>query len=212
MVPFWLGSSSHEFPPVHLADSDGLLAIGGDLHPDRVMQAYRHGIFPWYSQGQPILWWSPDPRMVLFTNELHVSRSMQKVLQKGQYTFRFNTAFEVVIRYCAAVLREGQNGTWITPAMISTYLELHRRGLAQSAECWQDNALVGGVYGIRLPGVFCGESMFSLRPNASKFAFIHLVQHIQMEGIGIIDAQVYTPHLESLGARLIPRSEFMQWL
>lgn len=211
MAPFWLGSS-HEFPPIQLANTDGLLAIGGDLHPDRVMQAYRNGIFPWYSQGQPLLWWSPDPRMVLFPNELQVSRSMQKVLQKGDYTFRFNTAFEAVIRHCATVDRKGQEGTWITPAMISTYLALHHRGLAHSAECWQDDALVGGLYGIRLPAVFCGESMFSLRPNASKFAFIHLVRQIQVEGVNLIDAQVHTPHLESLGARLIPRSEFLRWL
>ena len=211
MGPYWLGPS-HEFPPVQLAATDGLLAIGGDLHPDRVMQAYRHGIFPWYSEGQPLLWWSPDPRMVLFPVELHVSRSMQKVLQKGNYSYRFNTAFESVIRHCAAVKREGQTGTWITNEMIGTYSELHRRGLAQSAECWLGDALVGGVYGIRLARMFCGESMFSLQPNASKFAFIHLVRQLQGEGVELIDAQVHTPHLESLGARLVPRNEFLRWL
>lgn len=211
MGPFWLGPT-HEFPPVNLADPDGLLAIGGDLHPERVLHAYRHGIFPWFSDGQPILWWSPDPRMVLFSGELHVSRSMQKVLDKGPYTYRFNTAFEPVIRHCAEVPREGQDGTWITPQMINTYSDLHRRGFAQSAECWLGDELVGGLYGIRLPRMFCGESMFSLRPNASKFAFIHLVRQLQSEGVELIDAQVHTPHLESLGARLIPRSEFLGWL
>ncbi|SDK88080.1 leucyl/phenylalanyl-tRNA--protein transferase [Salinimicrobium catena] len=203
-----------DFPPVEKANSIGLLAFGGDLSPERLLSAYTHGIFPWYDSSQPILWWSPDPRMVLFPEKLKVSKSMKQVLKKGIFEVTFDQDFEQVIQNCAVAPREGQMGTWITPQMQEAYVELHRLGFAKSVEVWQENELVGGLYGIYLKDikVFCGESMFAKKSNASKFGFIKLVQKLQQEGVKLIDCQVYTDHLASLGAEEIPRSEFLEYL
>lgn len=200
------------FPPLSEADEEGLLLIGGRVTPERVLQAYKKGIFPWYSDDEIPLWWSPDPRFVLFPENLHISRSMQKVLHKGPFTFRTNTAFMQVIAACATVTRNGESGTWITPEMEAAFVALHRQGFAHSGEAWLGNDLAGGIYGIRLGSVFFGESMFSRQSNASKFAFIHLVQQLQKSGVQLVDCQVYSPHVESLGAHHIPRSEFVQLL
>lgn len=200
------------FPPVEEALPDGLLAVGGDLGTDRLLLAYRSGIFPWFSDDEPPLWWSPDPRFVLFPGELKVSKSMKKVLADGWFEFRVNTAFETVIRNCSTVSRKDQDGTWITDAILEAYTELHRMGYAWSAEAWQGGELVGGLYGIRMGDCFFGESMFSKVSNASKFAFINWVKTLEQEGVAIIDCQVHTSHLESLGARMIPRSAFMKLL
>jgi leucyl/phenylalanyl-tRNA--protein transferase len=199
------------FPPLHQADEEGLLVIGGAVTPERVLEAYTKGIFPWYSDDIP-LWWSPDPRFVLFPEDLHISRSMGKVLQKGHFSFRTNTAFQEVISACATVPRDGQDVTWIRPEMEEVYNELHQRGVAHSAEAWLGEQLVGGMYGIRIGNVFFGESMFSRVTNASKFAFIRYVQQLTTEGVALMDCQVYTPHVESLGARLIPRKVFADLL
>lgn len=201
-APLW-------FPPVEMAQEDGLLAYGGDLSVERLLLAYRSGIFPWFNEDEPPLWWSPDPRMVLFPEELVVSKSMRSVLRKEVFEFKVDTAFEEVIRACAATPRPGQDGTWITDDIIHAYTELHRLGYAHSAEAWQDGMLVGGLYGIRLGHAFFGESMFSHVPNASKAAFIQYVQLLAADGVEIIDCQVYTAHLESLGARGIGREEFL---
>lgn len=198
-----------QFPPLYKADEEGLLLIGGSVTPERVLEAYTKGIFPWYSKDDVPLWWSPDPRFVLFPEELHISRSMRKLLAKNSFEFRINTAFEQVITACATVPRNGQNGTWITPEMQEVYTELYRRGYACTAEAWHKGELAGGVYGILLGKVFFGESMFSRKTNASKFAFIKWVQHLQQEGMQLVDCQVYTPHVESLGARLISRDDFV---
>lgn len=190
------------------------MAFGGDLSSKRLIAAYNHGIFPWYDSSQPILWWSPDPRMVLFPEKLRISKSMKQVLKKGIFEVTFNKDFKKVIENCATAPREGQAGTWITPKMQQAFKELHRLGLAQSVEVWQENELVGGLYGIYLQEkkVFCGESMFAKKSNASKFGFIKLVQRLQKEGVKMIDCQVYTDHLASLGAEEIPRSEFLKYL
>lgn len=185
------------------------MLIGGSVTPERVLEAYPKGIFPWYSDDEVPLWWSPDPRFVLFPGELHVSRSMQKLLRQNRFEFRVDTAFDEVIQHCAGVPRAGQDGTWITGEMKDVYSTLHRKGFAHSAEAWLDNKLVGGMYGIRIGRVFFGESMFSLEPNASKFAFIRFVRQLQSEGVELVDCQVYTPHVESLGARLISRDNFV---
>ena len=204
--------SQFYFPPLSKADEEGLLLIGGRVTPERVLEGYVKGIFPWYNQDEVPMWWSPDPRFVLLPEELHISRSMQKFLRKNPFDFRVNTAFEQVIAACATVPREGQDGTWITPEMKAVYTELFRRGVAHSAEAWLDDQLVGGLYGIRIGKVFFGESMFSKASNASKFAFIRLVQQLQATGVELVDCQVYTPHVESLGARLIPRVYFVHLL
>jgi len=202
------------FPHPNQANADGLLAMGGDLNPNRIMQAYQNGIFPWYNEGEPILWWSPDPRMVLFPNHLKISKSMKKLFKKESFTITINQNFEDVIQNCASVPRHGQNGTWITKEMKSAYLELHRMGYAQSVEVWEDNQLVGGLYGIYLEKqkVFCGESMFSKVSNASKYAFIWWVQHLQQKGVKLIDCQIYNDHLASLGAEEINRVDFLNYL
>ncbi|MBL7766465.1 MAG: leucyl/phenylalanyl-tRNA--protein transferase [Chitinophagaceae bacterium] len=200
------------FPPVQDADEEGLLAIGGDLSCERLELAYRSGIFPWYSDEDPILWWSPDPRFVLHPNELKISKSMQQILRRNEFRFTMNMAFESVIHACKTNDRAHQQGTWIVDEMEVAYIQLHRKGLAHSAECWMGDELVGGLYGIRLEKVFCGESMFSLKSNASKFAFIHYVQHLEQEGIQLIDCQVYTDHLASLGASMMRRNEFLKYL
>jgi leucyl/phenylalanyl-tRNA--protein transferase len=198
------------FPHVSEASSDGLLAIGGDLSVERLIYAYQLGIFPWYEDGGPILWWSPDPRFVLFPEELKVSKSMRSVLKKKSFMVTRNKAFKEVVMHCSGVKRREQQGTWITPEMVEAYIELNKGGYAESYEVWRDDQLVGGLYGVNLGnGVFCGESMFSLQSNASKVAFISLAQSREFQ---LIDCQLYTKHLESLGARNIPRLEFLKYL
>ena len=200
---------SPQFPPVSQAEPDGLLAIGGDLSPQRLLAAYKQGIFPWY-EDEPILWWSPDPRFVLFPAELKISRSMRPVLNGNRFRFSINEAFSQVMKHCRQVKRTGQRGSWINEEMIRSYTQLHEMGYAFSAEAWEGDQLAGGLYGLRIGKVFCGESMFSHTSNASKFAFINWVKFLQKEGVQLIDCQVYTEHLESLGARMIPRSAFLQ--
>ncbi|WP_281636410.1 leucyl/phenylalanyl-tRNA--protein transferase [Flavobacterium marginilacus] len=197
------------FPPVSHADSDGILAIGGDLSSERLKLAYNSGIFPWFNEGEPIIWWSPNPRMVLFLDELVVSKSMRSILNRNIFTVTFNQNFREVISNCRQVKREGQAGTWITNEMIEAYCRLNELGIAKSVEVWQDNQLVGGLYGIDLGGVFCGESMFSLVSNASKAAFITLVNQLKKDNYRLLDCQVYNEHLETLGCREIDREDFM---
>ena len=185
--------------------------MGGDLRPERLLNAYRHGIFPWY-ENNPILWWCPDPRFVLFPDEIRISKSMNTEFRKNRFRFSINEAFSAVIQNCQLTKREGQNSTWITPEVLKAYNSVHSLGYAHSAEAWLGDKLVGGLYGIRLGNVFFGESMFSHESNASKFAFISYVQQLKTEGVQLIDCQVYTAHLESLGARMISRKEFIQLL
>ncbi|MCL6267530.1 leucyl/phenylalanyl-tRNA--protein transferase [Flagellimonas myxillae] len=201
-----------EFPPVELANDDGLLAVGGDLSPERLLLAYKNGVFPWFNEDALILWWSPDPRMVLFPKEIKISKSMRKILRENTFSLTQNTCFDQVLDHCAKVERKGQDGTWITPEMNKAYKELFHRGLAKSFEVWEEGQLVGGLYGVDLGHVFCGESMFSLKPNASKFAFIKLARLCLEQNYRLIDCQVYTEHLASLGATPIPRSRFIQIL
>jgi len=199
------------FPPVHLAEPDGLLAMGGDLSTERLLLAYRSGIFPWY-EGTTILWWCPDPRFVLFPNELRISKTTKRLIQQQHFSFTINTAFAEVIRHCRDIKREGQEGTWITTEVLEAYTRLHEMGYAHSAEVWQDGKLVGGLYGIRLGKIFFGESMFSKISNASRYAFTLYVQQLQQEGVELIDCQVYTAYLESMGARMISREDFINRL
>jgi len=199
------------FPPVHLSEPDGLLAIGGDLSVERLLLAYRLGIFPWY-EGDHILWWCPDPRFVLFPDELKVSKSMKALLKKNEFDFSISKAFDQVIRHCKETARPGQVGTWITDEVEKAYTRMHTVGYAVSAEVWKSNNLVGGLYGIKLGKVFFGESMFSKINNASKYAFIKFVEVLKKDGVEMIDCQVYTNHLESLGARMISRKEFISKL
>jgi len=203
-----------DFPDPNLADEQGLLAVGGDLTPDRLLRAYHSGIFPWYSAGQPLLWWSPDPRMVLFPEKLQVSKSMKTLLRKNVFTVTYNKCFDQVIKNCAEVPRSGQDGTWITPEMIKAYNTLHDLGFARSVEVWEGEKLVGGLYGVflREKQVFCGESMFTKVSNASKFGFIALVHKLKNKGVKLIDCQVYSRHLESLGAEEISRRQFLKFL
>ncbi|MFT3823632.1 MAG: leucyl/phenylalanyl-tRNA--protein transferase [Chitinophagaceae bacterium] len=197
------------FPHVHLAEPDGLLAIGGDLSPERLLLAYQHGIFPWY-EGEHILWWCPDPRFVLFPPKLKISKSMTQLLRRKAFRFTINKAFAEVISNCKSISRPGQDGTWITPEVKEAYIRMHQLGYAHSAEAWLDDELVGGLYGMRLGKVFYGESMFSKVSNASKYAFISYVQQLKRENVELIDCQVYTDHLSSLGAEMIPRKEFIK--
>tara|TARA_R110002074_G_scaffold696_5_gene3945 strand:+ start:104067 stop:104708 length:642 start_codon:yes stop_codon:yes gene_type:complete len=207
-------SSQLWFPSVTEASKEGLLAIGGDLSSDRLLLAYRSGIFPWFEDDQPILWWSPDPRMVLFPERFKVSKSLKKVLDSNIFQVTFNQNFSEVIKQCASVKRKGQRGTWITSEMISAYQELHEKGFAKSVEVWKEGKLVGGLYGIDLPEkkVFCGESMYSKESNASKVGFYILIEKLKERNYKIIDCQVYTNHLHSLGAEEIPREEFLKAL
>lgn len=202
------------FPDPSQADADGLLAVGGDLHPMRLLTAYQNGIFPWYNAGEPILWWSPDPRMVLFPDKLKVSKSMKQLFKKQTFEVSVNQNFEAVIDNCASISRNGQEGTWITKEMKNAYLELHNLGFAQSVEVWENGNLVGGLYGIYLveQEVFCGESMFAKVSNASKYGFIWWVQQLQEKGVKLIDCQMYTDHLASLGAEEISREAFLSYL
>lgn len=201
-----------EFPPVETANEDGLLAVGGDLSPERLLLAYKNGIFPWFNDDALILWWSPDPRMVLFPDKVKISKSMQKVLRDNGFRLTQNACFEKVMELCAKVERKGQQGTWITPEMKMAYTDLHKKGFARSYEVWEGDNLVGGLYGVDLGHVFCGESMFSLRSNASKFAFIKMAQELEQKKYRLIDCQVHTDHLESLGAELVRRNRFMEIL
>lgn len=196
------------FPPVETADEDGLLAIGGDLSRERLLHAYRNGVFPWY-ENKYILWWCPDPRFVLFPAELKISSSMKQLLKKQLFDFSINSDFNGVISQCKAISRRGQDGTWITEEMRDAYNDLHAAGYAHSAEVRLNGELVGGLYGIRLGRIFYGESMFSRYSNASKYAFIRYIEQLKSEGVELIDCQVYTSHLESLGARMIPRPQFL---
>ena len=207
MIP-WL-TSDLSFPPPEraLIEPNGLLALGGDLSCKRLIQAYSKGIFPWFNQDEPILWWSPDPRMVLFPAELKISRSLRKALQKHDYQISADRSFDQVIAACAAPRRH-QGGTWINSSMIKAYRELHRTGHAHSVETWIDGKLAGGLYGVALGRAFFGESMFSRTTNASKIAFVHLVKQLARWRFGIIDCQMKTAHLASLGAREIPRTQF----
>lgn len=195
------------FPPVELAEPDGLLAMGGDLSTERLLLAYRQGIFPWY-EGDIILWWSPHPRFVLFPDELKISKSIKPLLNRNEFAFTTNKAFAQVIHHCKKTVRPGQDGTWITDEVEKAYCRLHELGHAHSAEVWKDDQLVGGLYGIKIGKVFFGESMFSLVSNASRYVFIKYVQQLKEEGIQLIDCQVYTAYLESLGARMIDRKDF----
>ncbi|SHE66262.1 leucyl/phenylalanyl-tRNA--protein transferase [Arenibacter palladensis] len=197
------------FPDVEKADEDGLLAVGGDLSPERLLLAYKNGIFPWFNEDSMILWWSPDPRMVLFPEKVKISKSMAQVIKSNKFRITWNTEFEKVINACSAIIRKGQHGTWITPEMKSAYLKLHQMEIAKSIEVWENDVLVGGLYGIDLGNVFCGESMFSRTSNASKFAFICLAKELQQKKYRLIDCQVYTAHLESLGAEETPRKQFI---
>jgi leucyl/phenylalanyl-tRNA---protein transferase len=201
------------FPPVTaaLADPNGLLAVGGELSAVRLIDAYRHGIFPWFSPGQPVLWWSPDPRMVLMPHELKVSRSLRKALRRRDYEVRADTCFRAVMQACAEP-RPEQGGTWISAGMIAAYCALHEQGLAHSIETWIDGELAGGLYGVALGRMFYGESMFTHAADASKIALVHLVRQIERWHFGMIDCQMHTRHLASLGAREIPRADFMRKL
>ena len=209
MIP-WLDSAD-AFPPLALAldEPNGLLCAGGDLSPQRIIQAYRQGIFPWYSPGEPILWWSPDPRMVLVPSEFMLSRSLHRTLRTGKYRIRLDSTFRTVIRACARTRRKGQAGTWISADMQAAYCKLHELGFAHSVETWLDDKLVGGLYGLAIGRMFYGESMFSHATDASKIALAHLARFLEAQGFGLIDCQMTTPHLASLGAREIARSEFI---
>ncbi|WP_396633115.1 leucyl/phenylalanyl-tRNA--protein transferase [Maribacter sp. R86514] len=200
------------FPPVDSANIEGLLAVGGDLSPERLLLAYQSGIFPWFDNDSIILWWSPDPRMILYPNQIKISKSMRKVIRNEQFRLTKNTCFKEVLEYCSSVPREGQDGTWITDDMKNAYIALHEKGIAKSYEVWEDDSLVGGLYGVDLGDVFCGESMFSLTSNASKFAFIKLAEELKAKDYKVIDCQLHTDHLESMGAQEIPRKEFMKFL
>ena len=200
------------FPPVESADTHGILALGGELTTDRLLDAYSRAIFPWYDEGQPVIWWSPDPRFVLFPRNLCVSKTMRQVLRRGIFDIRFDTAFRDVISSCAETPRRHERGTWITPDMIDAYCTLHESGFAHSAEAWREGKLVGGLYGVSLGGVFFGESMFASESNASKAAFITLVKKLIDKGFSLIDSQVHTDHLASLGAEEIPRTRYLELL
>jgi leucyl/phenylalanyl-tRNA---protein transferase len=199
------------FPPVHLAE-DGLLALGGDLRPERLILGYTKGIFPWYAENLPILWHSPDPRMIMTTRDLVIQRSLRKQIRRKPYDLRMDTAFEQVLRGCAATPRPGQNGTWLIPEMVDAYVKLHVLGYAHSIEAWKDDELVGGLYGVSLGAAFFGESMFAKAPDASKIAFAAAVRQLDEWRIGLIDCQVHTDHLERFGAYEVPRMNYIELL
>jgi leucyl/phenylalanyl-tRNA--protein transferase len=198
------------FPDPELAEDDGLLGVGGDLSPERLRLAYSNGIFPWFSKGEPIMWWSPDPRCVLRPEKLKISTSLRQALKKGNYKVRFDTCFDEVVRQCSAAKRKGQRGTWITKEMVQAYIRLHELGFAHSTEVFMDGELAGGLYGISIGMTYSGESMFHLRPEASKIALWHLVQRLKDWKFPLIDCQVTNPHLLSLGAEEMPRKEFLK--
>lgn len=200
------------FPPADQATPEGIVAFGGDLNTSRLQLAYASGIFPWFEDDELLIWWSPDPRMVLFPSELKISKSLARTLRKNRFRVSFDQAFPQVIRACAQIGRKGQPGTWITEGMQQAYIELHKMGFARSVEVWEGEELVGGLYGIDLQGVFCGESMFARVSDASKVGFVVLVQELERRNYAMIDCQVYTDHLSSLGAREIPRRDFLRLL
>jgi len=208
-MPVFLISKEIAFPPPHLASPEGLLAIGGDLSRERLLTAYKLGIFPWYSDGQPIMWWSPDPRLVLYPGEIRISKSLKRTIGKGIFHITMDKAFGEVIKGCAGVRRPNENGTWIVPEMMDAYRDLHESGFAHSVEAWIDGVLVGGLYGISLGRCFFGESMFSVMSDASKVAFVKLVEHLTRHSFGLVDCQVPTDHLIRFGAREISREQFM---
>jgi len=212
MPVYLLDNTSLMFPPVKTARKDGLLAVGGELSVERLLVAYRNGIFPWYNEDEPPMWWSPDPRFVLYPDELRVSKSMAQLIRKNVFEFRVNSSFEAVINYCGEVPRKSMDGTWISADIKGAYTQLHGLGFAYSAEAWSEGELAGGLYGILMGKVFFGESMFSRKSNASKYAFIHWVRLLQENGIQLIDCQVHTTHLESLGAKMIRRTQFIELL
>lgn len=213
MPVFWLDDESLDFPAPELATPEGIIAVGGDLSAERLLTAYSEGIFPWFNEGDPILWWSPDPRFVLFPSELVVSRSMRPYFNQKKFQVSFDRDFEGVMRNCQQSNRNGQSGdTWITEDMIQAYVQVHRLGYAHSVEVWQEDELVGGLYGISLGKIFFGESMFAKVSNASKYGFITLVQNLREKGFVLIDCQQQTQHLGSLGARPISRKSFLQYL
>ena len=211
-MPVYRLPREHLFPDPRLADPSGLLAVGGDLHPQRVLLAYRLGVFPWFSEGQPFYWWSPDPRTVLLPEELHIPRSLGKRIRQGRFEITLDQAFPAVLDACSRTPRPGQDGTWITPAMQRTYNELHRLGHAHSVEAWQDGHLVGGLYGVCFGSVFSGESMFAHVSDASKVAFVTFVRQFQRWGGSCIDCQMTTDHLARFGAREIPREQYLEHL
>lgn len=200
------------FPPIELASEEGVLAIGGGLHPKRLLEAYRKGIFPWYNDGEPVVWYSPNPRMVLYPKAVRISKSMRKLMRNEVFTISYNQSFKEVIRSCKTTQRKEQLGTWITDELEESMIQLHKQGIAKSIEVWQNDQLVGGLYGLDLGNIFCGESMFSSVSNASKFAFISLAQKLEKENYPIIDCQVYNEHLASLGAVEISRDLFKTYL
>jgi leucyl/phenylalanyl-tRNA---protein transferase len=211
-MPVFSLTEDIEFPPPELADEDGLLAVGGDLSEKRLILAYSMGIFPWYSDNYPILWWSPDPRLVLLPDELRASRSLRQTIRKGIYRITVNTAFEDVIRNCASIRRKGEDGTWITEEMIQAYIAMHKAGYACSAEAWAGEELAGGLYGVRLGRAFFGESMFAKKSDASKAAFMIFIEGLKEQGLELIDCQMTTTHMQRFGAREITRAEFMRRL
>jgi len=210
MPIFELDPKQLYFPPAYLADDSGILAIGGDLSPERLMLAYELGIFPWFNPSEPILWWSPDPRCVIYPERIKVSKSMRQILRKGNFKVTFDQAFLEVIYGCKTIYRPGQQGTWITEDMIEAYLQLHHLGFVHSVEVWQDDQVVGGLYGGNLGKCFFGESMFATVSNASKVAIIMLAKNLAEQGYHFIDCQIHTNHLESLGAEMIPRIRFLE--
>jgi leucyl/phenylalanyl-tRNA--protein transferase len=211
-VPIYRLDREIAFPDPARAEPDGLLAVGGDLAPERLIAAYAQGIFPWYDERSPILWWSPDPRLVLEPEALHVSRRLARTIRRGKFRVTSDTAFERVIRRCARRARPGQRGTWITREMIDAYVALHRLGFAHAFEAWQDDTLAGGLYGVSLGAAFFGESMFADRPDASKVAFVRAVEWLRERGVRLVDCQVRTEHLVSLGAREMTRERFLERL
>ena len=213
MIPIRpLFNNSYEFPPYEDATEDGLLAYGGDLDTKRVMLGYKQGIFPWFDDRDPILWWSPDPRFILDINELKIPKSLKRTIKKNIFEVKYNTAFVSVMIECANAKRADQEGTWIVPEMIECYSELHSQGHAHSFEAWLDGELVGGGYGVVIGDIFCGESMFAKISDASKVAFVALVERLKQNGFNIIDSQVYTEHLEKFGAKHISREEYLEYL
>jgi leucyl/phenylalanyl-tRNA--protein transferase len=211
-MPFFITGEHSDFPSVELADQDGLLAIGGKLTFERLIDAYQKGIFPWNNVDEPVCWYCPDPRFILFPENLRVSHSMRSIINKKKFTFSINSAFTEVIKNCRVANRKDEGGTWITDEIEDAYTMLFIKGLAHSAEAWLENKLVGGLYGVQMGKVFFGESMFAHESNASKFAFINYVRAMEENGIELIDCQVYTSHLGSLGAELIPRKKFTRLL
>ncbi|MFC1516356.1 leucyl/phenylalanyl-tRNA--protein transferase [Thermodesulfobacteriota bacterium] len=211
-MPVFLLSDKLSFPPPQLATTEGLLAVGGDLSQERLLLAYRLGIFPWFSDGEPILWWSPDPRLVLFPDEFRVSKTLRKIIKKKMFEITMDTAFEAVIHRCRQIRLQNNEGTWITDDMIHAYCKLHDSGFAHSVECWHKGKVAGGLYGVSLGRCFFGESMFTEKSNASNVALVHLLKHLNKNAFDMIDCQVKTSHLIRFGAREIPREHFLEQL